>query len=673
MPEIIEVGTQLLRSSENLLDVDYDYTYPRDLDLKPGSDNHRNLLQRLMRMAWDSAAVMNTYHSRWNDIDEALAVYADLDTDEQDTVAQDKRRPTSFVIPLSAAILATDLSYDTEVFLDSDPVFPYAPVGPEDRYGSIMTELLIQRDVIINKVKIPLHTTFRNGHAYGFGVADCVWAQHEGKRTVWEPITEFDAETGQEEIVDYQRKRRKEMIFEGNALQAWDPYLTFPDPSIPLHEFQRGEYIGRLVPDNYTSLREQELTDDVGTEWFNVQYLNHIQGRSSLRTNDDARRSVYGTRNSRSDARNNSGGTGYNTPTSDGLDTRQVDVLYMYVKLIPAEWGLGRSEDVERWEFAVGGDEVIVKAQHMDYDHNQFPCAVNAPDYDGFSTVPNSHLSTVFPMQKMTDWLMSAMMKSQNTSINGRFFLDPSIWNINDLKENKDGQGWIVRKRRSAWGRDVKGWDAPNVPDPTVNNMAIAMQMMETAKNLSGASDQVMGILQKTSGRTSAGEAQGTRQLGLSRLGRPAKLSSWMFMQDVQMLFAFHQQQFMTKSRQQRISGKWSDVLRTEYGIEGEFAEVHPWDVAVNLDVIPADANMPASEFLDSWTTLLQSLGQNPMVQQELAQKLDPTRIWLHAARLGGARNVEDFIRKGGQVSVVPDEVAQQQAQAGNIAPVAGL
>lgn len=59
--------------------------------------------------------------------------------------------------------------------------------------------------------------------------------------------------------------------------------------------------------------------------------------------------------------------------------------------------------------------------------------------------------------------------------------------------------------------------------------------------------------------------------------------------------------------------------------------------------------------------------------QPELMQKLDITRIYLHAARLYGFTNVQDFLRKGPvQTSVQPTDQVANAAQAGNAVPVGG-
>ena len=50
---------------------------------------------------------------------------------------------------------------------------------------------------------------------------------------------------------------------------------------------------------------------------------------------------------------------------------------------------------------------------------------------------------------------------------------------------------------------------------------------------------------------------------------------------------------------------------------------------------------------------------------EQLAQRFDIERIFLHIAEHNGAKNIHDFIR----VQTQPDEMVQRQAEAGNMVP----
>jgi len=54
-----------------------------------------------------------------------------------------------------------------------------------------------------------------------------------------------------------------------------------------------------------------------------------------------------------------------------------------------------------------------------------------------------------------------------------------------------------------------------------------------------------------------------------------------------------------------------------------------------------------------------------------LAQQFDIVKIFKHIARNAGAKNVNEFVRRGGGMttSTMPDEEIANQVQAGNLVP----
>jgi hypothetical protein len=91
-------------------------------------------------------------------------------------------------------------------------------------------------------------------------------------------------------------------------------------------------------------------------------------------------------------------------------------------------------------------------------------------------------------------------------------------------------------------------------------------------------------------------------------------------------------------------------------------------DLDINYRVQVRDGSVPGGNYSQAWTQLFQILGSSP----ELAQHFDVVRIFMHIARNLGAKNVNDFVRKGAgiQPKIMPDQEVQQGVQAGNLIPV---
>jgi hypothetical protein len=628
---------------------DFKYTYPEDLNLKPGSPLHTKLKDMIMEKAMASSKKMSARHKDWNSIDHTLTAYIPASEAEKKVKYEDSRKPISVVFPYSYTILETLLSYYVSAFVQ-DPIFRYEGQGPGDVIGAILLEKMIAYQCIKNKVGLNLHTQARDAFAYGFGAVTPTWITEYGKKTVTRNKSSFLGFGGgtQSVVMDNQ------LLFEGNALENIDPYLYLPDPTVPIHDPQAGESNGWIYQSNYLRLLENEQNSDV---IFNVKYLKELTGRRScLFTGDNSGRSTKSGLNTRDSV---------NERTSNA-----VDIIKMYVKLVPNDWGLGTNEYPENWYFELASDEVLIQCRPVGLEHNKFPVSVIAPDFDGYSLSPVSRIEMLYGMQGILDFLFNSHVENVRKAINDMIIYDPYLVNSEDLKNPAPGK--LIRLRRPAWGRGVKDvaqqLAISDVTRANVQDSAFIIQWMD---RISGADSTMQGaVRQGGPERLTSSEFQGTRAAGVNRLERIAKVVGMQGMQDIGFFFAAHNKQMMESENYIKLAGDWQEVLMAEFGqtIDRGRIKVSPADLNVNADIIVRDGSVPGGNYSGEWTTLFQTLAQNP----ELAQKFDVVRIFTHIARNLGAKNVNDFVRKGGQMqsSTMPTQQLMDQAQAGNMVPV---
>ena len=158
---------------------DFEYTYPRDLDLKPGSDMHDRLLNAILDRIHNSFQSLHTRYPKWRDLDKTLTSYIRIDEAERQEQAKDERVPLSIVVPTSYAALETIMTYLVQAFLDR-PIFRYQGVGPEDVLGAMLMELLVERQAHRGQMGMALHTMFRSSLVYGLGPITPVWKVTDG-------------------------------------------------------------------------------------------------------------------------------------------------------------------------------------------------------------------------------------------------------------------------------------------------------------------------------------------------------------------------------------------------------------------------------------------------------------------------------------------------------------
>lgn len=621
----------------------FDYDYPDNLNLTPKSTLHEKIKKEMLKRARDSSSEMSKRHKSWEKIEKTLTAYIPESTK---TKARDKGDQTPpIIIPVSYATLETLLTYLTAAFLQ-DPIFKYVGVGPEDVVGSIMLEKIIQMQCTRSAVGLQLHTMFRDSLMYGFGAAAPVWHVKRGTRTSVREKGFFSKALNRFISTEPEMEETEGILFEGNRLENINPYSYLPDPRFAIHEVQRGEYVGWVDRDNYLSLLEAEMNDD---DLFNVRYLKGIQGGSSK----------YGIKSESGRTSQVVGSTGTDT-------ANPIDVIYMYINIIPKDWEISSSEYPEKWMFGLAADEVVIKAKPLGLRHNMYPVATAAPDYDGYSITPTSRLEIVYGLQETVDFLMNSHIANVRKAVNDVIIVDPMLVNVNDLKTGEPGK--IVRTRRQVWGKGVGDVVKQlNITDITQGHVRDTSFLVELIQRITGAVDILQGIMRSGGERRSATEARASRQGALSRLEKAAKIISMQAMRNIAFMFASHTQQLLSDEVYVNIAGRWEETLRNEYGISEDRVKVSPRDLNIEYDISSHDGTMPGGEPADLWIDLYQVITTNP----EMAQQFDMVRIFKHMARQLGARNVDDFIRKNPMTTrVVSDEVAEREAQAGNIVPI---
>jgi len=653
MPAIITGNSQNSFAHINVRDLAY--KYPMGMDLKPGSALHSKLVTKLTKLTLDSYSVMSKRHKVWNEIDETLKVYIPTSEYEKSVKARDKTKPVSIVVPYSYATLETMMSYMTKAFL-TDTVFQYEGSAPRDTVAAKLLELVVNQQVNRFKSVLDMHTSIRDGFTYGFGVSTLNWTEKWGKKpTVREQpnFTSFGSSLPASKV----RENVSALLFEGNEVISIDPYRFLPDPNVAIQNIQDGEYNGWLEFQSLYKLLASEANGDL----FNVKYLKEAEfvERESQFSLDPSRRIL-----NRSERRT----TG---------STHYVTITNMYVTLIPKDWGLPVTEDnpngewPEIWLFTMANEAIILRAQPLGLNHGMYPLAITAPDYDGYSVTPLARMEMVGGLQTTLNFLFNSHIANVRKAINDMLIVDPSLVNMVDMENPEPGK--LIRLRRSAWGKGVENVVKQlNVNDITRNNMNDASAVIDLMQKALGTSDATMGIQRSGGDRVTATEFGGTQENAISRMDHMARLISRQYLMDLAYFHASHTQQLMSQEVYVKAVGDWQDTLLEEFSASGRSPEramkTSPLDIIADFDIIFKDGATATATALenDFWTKSFQSILSSDSLGQ-----FDAAKIFQHVARINGAKNVQDFIKKGGNIdaAVQPTAQVQGQMQAGNLIP----
>lgn len=622
---------------------EYRDRYPEGLDLHPDSEDHQKLLNLVLTKAKVAHEHIQRRYPQWDKINESLSAFVDLSESEQDIKDKDPRKPVSMVIPLSFATLDSLLTFFSSVFLMNDPIFQYGPREPGDIIPAAKLEYLINYQSDMGKMALNLYVQWRDAFTCGMGFSAPEWTRELAWRTVRKEGG-FFSNLMRKFVNDgrIETERVRSVRYEGNVLNNIDPYLSLPDPNVSIHDRKKWEHFGWVERSNYTSALEAELNDD---DIFNVQYLaKQGDGRTSLLREDDHRAKREGDSEQR-----------------DTSITRPLDIINMFVKIIPKEHGLGSGKYPEIYYIRVAGDKVVITAKPLGLDHDTIPVSVYAPEFDGYSVSPISRLEVIHPMQGALDWFMSSHIHNVRKVMNDTLIVDPYLVNINDLKDPKPGG--IVRLRKSAWGRGVKeAVYQLGVTDVTRGHVQDAMTFMSFIQSITGT-DVTQTVRRDTSERVSSAEAQNDISSYTSKMGKMAMLFGTMTLHDIAYMLASHTIQLMSTSTYVKTLGRHQEVLEAEYAVGG--VKVEPKDISVDFDVELPGTSLPGSENIRAMTDFMQVLLQRP----ELAAEFDIVRMFKAVARASGFKNVHEFVKRGGNIQsrVQGPEEIEQGVQQGNL------
>jgi len=616
----------------------YDYRYPEGRDLRPNAPLHDWLVKQIMERARESRNCTMKRFSRMNEIDELLTSYIPLDEVEQKVQGKDRRKPVSIVVPAAYAALKTFLAYDTMTFLN-EPYFRYRGVGPEDVFGADILQAVVNAQCMRHRVGLDLYTMWRDARAYGFGIVSPYWVEER-----------------------IQRGSRTE-VFGGNQLRNHDPYMFLPDPRTPIHQIQKSESVGWIDQTNRTQLLRDEYSNPYR---FNARYLAHLDGQTSLFSD------------SPTDMRDPDDVAGSAYQADVGSAFSPVDVVHMYVDLVPYEWSLGTSVYPERWCFSVAGDTLLVGMQRLELWHNLLPLAVNAPDFDGHEPLPLSSIEVTYGLSKVINYMLNNHVANQRSCINNMFVYNPRLIDPTTVTTDEGGMRAPIRESAQFEPNAVNEALAQlKVTDVTGGNLISANYAFEFLQRGAGTPDMIQGFMAPRGEARTATETSAVRTGAVSRLQADAMLTSLMTMSVLGRLFASHTQQFMQAPQWIRMSEGIAADLAAQYGLPQQLNRfrVEPGMlVDCAFDVLMGDVTMPQAADPQSLMTAMQAVGSSPI----LAMEYDIGRLFGSAMRAIGIQNMEQFRRTQPesrsllQAQLMPPDQIQQQADLGNLVQLAG-
>jgi hypothetical protein len=328
----------------------------------------------------------------------------------------------------------------------------------------------------------------------------------------------------------------------------------------------------------------------------------------------------------------------------------------IYVKLSPNAWGLGAEGGTEVWVFTLTAQGVVIGAQPLGEYHGKFGFDILEYEPNGYNIFSASLLERIQPMNDTLTWLINTHFYNVRASLNNMFLVDPSMVVMKDFENPKPGK--LLRLKEAMYGRDVRQAVAQfQVADVTGRHPQDAQIIADMMQRLSGVTDNIMGMVNQ-GGRKTATEVRTSTSFGVNRLKTVCEYFSAMGFAPMAQKLLQRTQQHYSAEKKYRIVG---DIA--QFG--EKFLDVSADSIAGFYDFVPVDGTLPVDRYAQAnlWQGLLGQLRNYP----EFMQSYDIPKIIGWVGQLAGLKNINQF-----RVKIVPDDLASQQMQAGNIIPMKG-
>lgn len=441
---------------------------------------------------------MESYYGQWDKNYDAYSNKAELT--KEDIKARERREPVTTVVPMSRAQVLTFVTVCLNTLLQRPRLFELEGVGPEDVEPARVAEALLDNDLRHNNHIRLLWQWLLNIAIFGVGIFKVAYTKTTSKRLVrveTQPPTFMGNALGAP-----QTELRLEDVtdFVGNVIEVISPYNFFPDPTVAISDFQKGQFvaseswIGRHILAN-----EVARGNIVGLEF--VQTFNVSDESNRRRMPSDLGPDVFDVRYQK--------------------DTNIVLVTEVQLELIPAQTSfggiaLGTENTPSKWLVWIANDDRVIRFEPLGFAHNRFTYEV-AELYPDVRYICNDGLvGSIAHLQDVANWLLNAHITNVRKVVGDRLVVKSSFVELEDLKARAP----VIRIKEEASDFPIDDVIKQlSVVDVTTRHVQDAQILMDLAQQMTGVTDTAMGMFH--TGRRSAREAAAVASYTGARLRIP--------------------------------------------------------------------------------------------------------------------------------------------------------
>lgn len=589
-----------------------------DLSQEEPTEFQKALLTKAKQLIELSSGKMSKYYERWDNSDKVFR--GKRTKDDEDKRAEERGEPVKMQVPMTYSQVMTFVSYIIGLYNQKRTMFELRGNTMEGHSAARIAEQLLERDWKHNNGEHILFQFLLDIAKFSLGVIKHSWVeesefQWQKKVTPEQKIMGITVRQEKEDVV-----KEEVVTYQGNKIINVSPYRFFPDPRLPLHRFQEGEFCGSEDEYSRSQLLRMEQSGMVAG-------IEHIKPFST---------EAYTRRNSQ---RFSFVSTGHTVSGLTGQSTGSILVTEVQLDIVPSEFkvdgkALGTETYPVKYLVWYANDNRLIRVEPLDYAHNKFTYDVAQFTPDQHNLVTESLTDITHYLQDVVTWFINSHISSVRKNISNKFLVDPSSVEMKDFANRKS----VIRTKQGASGRPLNTLvQQLGMSDVTQNHIRDSEYIFKLIQITTGISENALG--QFSGGRRSAREAAQVSQGSSARLLTHARLIYKTALEPLAKKLVSNLRDGLTGKTYLNITGVTGDA------VEGakSFLTVDRTDLIGSFDFEIFDGTLPSEKLqrADVLKELVLGFLQNPETVQLTGYDID--KIITEILILQGIKNPERF------------------------------
>lgn len=272
------------------------------------------------------------------------------------------------------------------------------------------------------------------------------------------------------------------------------PYDFICDPMMPLYRQDEMRYMGHrsLIP--WTELYERSRLDVDDQRYVSAVAVERLKKKArnnaiipSEMTQAGLSAAGFMSRTRYDRVRSIVPG---NAIVADNKDGGVIDVMNLWIKLIPKEYGFDDSEEVEFYNILVGNQKEVLAINQGPYKHDQFPYAIAEGRPSAHYQFSPGWSLIIRGLQDLADYLNDKHQEALARTTGNIYLYDPSKVDFEDfMNPNKIGLGIALK---------------PEAAGEPLNQCIVQVPMQDYTKGFYQEMEQAFDIAETTTAANSA-------------------------------------------------------------------------------------------------------------------------------------------------------------------------